>query len=506
MRVNSERLPWLPGLLCFVHMRRRLLVAVLVGVVPALITSALVGHFFSRTLRDALAYGPDEVTYWRQVQAYAEAGFDSGYFTIHERPAAATFTRFGPHGPAVPIFYGSIARVTGWRPYSAPLVGVALIALALAAWAFAAQPPAALTMTMIATFWPLALYVPSTMQEPLHYAIAAVCALAIGRIVRGDARAPEVAGWVAILALAGCVRPTWALAFVPMAVLLSERSALVLRITTICGAVFLALAVYLFFGWTASPYPGSPMASGAEFGLDLFSVATVFARRASRGVEEFFTSPAPALDLFVRAACLVLLAVAVAVWRSAQDARTRRTAAAIATWLAVTLAGLMAFGSIDPGRDIRVLGPTVFVALLLWAASNARSVLAATTIVQLAIAPWGLQRFERMHEPRFFGDHTRHITLNRQVRDVLHFSPGASPWTNSLLVPVDLAQDQAMLGLPAGFGTSAVLDWEALTYPPRSRYVLLGPRDHAMLPREIELVPLAETLIGTLYENRAAAP
>lgn len=477
----------------------------LTGVVPALVASALVGHFFSSTLRHALAYGPDEVTYWRQVQAFSVAGFESGYFNIHERPAAARFTRFGPHGPAVPILYGSIARATGWRPYSAPLVGLVLTALALAAWSFAMRPPAALTIVMIATFWPLTLYLPSTMQEPLHYAIAVVCSLAIGRIVRNHVGRPEIACWVAVLALAGCVRPTWALALVPMAVLLSERSRRAARVAAIVGAAVLALAVYVFFGWMASPYPGSPMAVAAESHFEIGTIASVFIRRLLRGFTELFTSPAPVLDLVTRIACLGALAAAAVMWRRAQDVISRRTALGIAAWLGITLPALIAFGSIDPGRDIRVLGPTLFVAILLWAAANAIRVVTVVTLVQLALAPWGLQRFEDMHAPRFFGDHTRHLTLNRQIRDVLGFRSGAPGWSNTLLVPVDIAQDQAMLGLPAGFGTSAVLDWAALGYPPRSRYVLLGPRDLAMVPREMNLVPLAQTLVGTLYENPVAA-
>ena len=57
------------------------------------------------------------------------------------------------------------------------------------------------------------------------------------------------------------------------------------------------------------------------------------------------------------------------------------------------------------------------------------------------------------------------------------------------------------MGLPAGMGTSAILDPLALEYPLRSKYVLLTPADRAQLQPGLRLVRRADTLVGTLYEN-----
>lgn len=477
------------------------MIAGLFGILPAVVGTVLIGHFFTSTFRGAAAFGPDEVIYWRQIQAFATAGFETGYFTIHERPAPARFSRFGTHGPAFPVLYGAIARTTGWRPYSAPLVGVILIGIGLALWSFATRAAPALSLAAVATFWPLALVIPTTMQEPLHYAIATLAALMTWRVATRRAASVEAIGWTLLLCACGLLRPTWILLAVPLSVVMTDGMAWKYRAIAIVAAFGLAGAVYAVFTWLASPYPESPAAIARNSAFVPVVLVQTFAARAVRGAIALVASPAPVIELWVRAMTVVMFLAASLQWLRAPDANTRRTAAAIAIWLGLTLGALTAFGSVDPGRDVRVLGPALFVSLLVWISIRARRIVVFALIAQVAIAPWALKRFAEVHANRFLGHHTRHLTLRREIADVLQFKPGAPPWTNTVLVSAEIAQDQAMLGLPAGFGTSAVLDWRAVGNPPRSRFVLIGPRDTVDTSWAGNLIERQRTLLGVLYEN-----
>ncbi|HET9270506.1 MAG TPA: hypothetical protein VFO31_20155, partial [Vicinamibacterales bacterium] len=104
----------------------RLALAALVVAAPAIVTCALLAALFDATLLDYFPLVSDEIAYQRQIAAFAAAGFDSGYFTVFERPAPLAFTHFSVHGPAFPVIYGLIGRVAGWELYSGPIFNLAV--------------------------------------------------------------------------------------------------------------------------------------------------------------------------------------------------------------------------------------------------------------------------------------------------------------------------------------------------------------------------------------------
>src|SRR5688572_20867323 len=82
---------------------------------PSLLTLALVAAFWQAGPRDFTTLWNDETVYWNEAAVFGRAGFEGGYVTVNEKPAAAAFSRFGPHGPAFAVLYGFIGRVVGWR-------------------------------------------------------------------------------------------------------------------------------------------------------------------------------------------------------------------------------------------------------------------------------------------------------------------------------------------------------------------------------------------------------
>ena len=61
-----------------------------------------------------------------------------------------------------------------------------------------------------------------------------------------------------------------------------------------------------------------------------------------------------------------------------------------------------------------------------------------------------------------------------------------------------------IVGLPAGIGYSLILKWEDTALPLKSRYVRLDEDQAAEWGSQLNLQPLAQTSIGTIYLNKDA--
>jgi hypothetical protein len=238
-------------------------------VAPAAVVSLALATSLNATLADC---GPlrtstvfnDEAHYWNEVDSFARVGFRGGYFVVNERPAAAGWTRFGPHGPAFPVLYGSLARVLGWREASGPLFNVLALWAGSAVWLWLCRPDtprllAAILLT--ATFWPCLLFIPSTMQEPFHCAIAFVLAgLAYCALCGDDSRSPlspgrAFAAFVVVAALASIFRVSWALVLVPLACVGPRGASGRTRVALAAALAALTGALWVLHQWICSPYP-----------------------------------------------------------------------------------------------------------------------------------------------------------------------------------------------------------------------------------------------------------
>ncbi len=243
-------------------LRPALAVAFLLG--PTLTASAMLWCRLGATLADcgvdrqAPLFG-DEVHYRTEAECWSRAGFGGGYFCADERPAAAAWSHFGPHGPGFPVVLGTLAPLAGWHAAAGPFVNAALSALASAVWLWRCRPPtpqlAAATLLML-TFWPAVLFLPSTMQEGFHAAAAVALAGLIGPALnRGDARPRVLACILAAIALAAAVRVTWALVLLALACATLPRASG--RVRWLGWPLVLAATAALFAGWrwVTAPYP-----------------------------------------------------------------------------------------------------------------------------------------------------------------------------------------------------------------------------------------------------------
>lgn len=467
----------------------------LTAAAPVLVATALAAHLFNAGPRDAVPLADDEVAYWNQIAAFSRAGWHGGYHTVNEQPSRARFSRFGPHGPAFPIAYGIPGRLFGWRPYSAALISMALVTLAAAWWAWRTRCGwwGALALS---TFWPLVVMLPTTMQEPLHFAIALAIASAVGpRLATKTGRG---AGAIVACLACGLLRPTWAFTAVPVAWAATRGRAPRTQVTAIAAAAAGAVAISMVFGWLAAPYPG------AMFSVREATPALLLRQMAERAAlnARAFVVPdeADPLEVLVRGEmAAMLVAAALVTWRT--PAERTGPAMFVLMLLGLTMAAVITGGSVERWRDFRVVAPALLLALAAWLPAH-RRVPRAFVAAHVLLLPLAIASFQRLHAPRFAPQvKTEHFA--RSIATALSFRPDTDGWQNTILMHVD-AVDGALVALPHGVAVSVTFAWEDIALPPKSRYLLLRPRDLADLSGRASLRRLAATPIGGIYENAAA--
>src|SRR5690606_14676255 len=124
------------------------------------------------------------------------------------------------YGPVFPMLYGTIASIFGWGYGSGPLLNIGLVTVAL--FVFVLTSPSdvgrlRVGLLVVGTFWPLLLFLPTTMQEGIHLAIGIVLASGFYQLCKqrdSTPRSVKIAVWL-IIAVGALMRSTWGMLFLP---------------------------------------------------------------------------------------------------------------------------------------------------------------------------------------------------------------------------------------------------------------------------------------------------
>src|SRR3972149_3943307 len=156
--------------------RTWLVIAVLL---PSVIAFLLPLLFFGKTIFAFVPNSSDEIIYWREINTFVDYGFGGGQYSTNEEPAQFAGTPFGSHGPAFAILYGSLGKLFGWGENSAIFIHLLLVPIVLLITAKIVKLNSKQLLVLallLATWWPLQLYIPSNMQEVLHMSMAILLA------------------------------------------------------------------------------------------------------------------------------------------------------------------------------------------------------------------------------------------------------------------------------------------------------------------------------------------
>jgi hypothetical protein len=472
--------------------------SLLIALLPAATVLALIALLFGVGPKNFLPYWSDEVVYWNEAAIFAHAGFDGGYTVYQEQPARAAFTHFGVHGPVFAVIHGSLARVFGWRPYSAFIVNLLVVSVAALIWARCApagrSPVGAL---LVATFWPLLLFLPTNMQEPTHFALAFLFALAIDRYLQGNA---FTHAWTALVFVAAVfIRPTWALMALPLGWPEARRHGL-RGLVALAGFSLLAMAVaWAAFLYIASPYPTNAQNLTQAWLTSPSDAFMQLIATARRNVKHFLAFSEEAPPTILRYFMLVFACTLIVSWFKGQwhAMNVERLEVSLLALLPI-LVLMLAAGDWGGYSDLRVLAPHLFVALLILAAhAGWERWLWAGTLVFL---PDYYTGFLDLHRAHFTSDHAPLVAMHDVSAPAMPFMAGAPPWTNTVSMHADLLQFP-LLGLPPGIGVSYVSDWSSVKMRARSKYFLLRPDEERQLATSVRLAKVAITSLGTIFRN-----
>lgn len=488
---------------------------------PGIATVALVTYFFNVPLSAFTPSVNDEINYWHEILSFATHGFNSGYYTVEELPAAASFTPFGCHGPFYNILYGTAAKFAGWDYASPPYYNLVLITASLVIFFVLTRPDQSrifLTGAVIVTFWPILLYIPSVFQETLHFSFAIILAALFFRLYSKNENIPPTRTikilLLLVLSIASLVRPTWSLLF--PALLLGYRHKRTSSITAIaiaCGSC-LTLMFHVIYIWFSAPFPVGFAHNMILLGRSSLSKAISFtsAHFVSNLERLLFLKGDFILETFQRwqAATIILASMALCfIYKRANrqiNINSNQLCSAddylfhIMNLGPVLFVTLLLYELVDL-KDFRVIAPHMLVSLLLMAL-NRRTRLTLVFVASYVALGFSFPAIYRyIHYKHFVYKENANdpVEFKKQITSI-SFNKNTSRWDNSMLI--DVSDYRFFLtALPAGIGINFVMDWNLLHSPVKSRYILIQPHLYDTIKHKANLTLVSSGKFGNLYIN-----
>lgn len=498
--------------------RLNTMLQVVVCLVPAIVAAYLVYGVLNASLFEIVPRSPnDEIAYFKQIEAFARASFSSGYFVVNELTASAKFSPFGPHGPGLPILYGSLAKLTGgWQMYSATFFGLSLLAGALFFFGRVSRlrnSQLFLLALTLATFWYGALHWASNMQEALHQVIAIMLVTAMYFLISRREPVTWLQAFLLSLLLfaASLLRFTWSFYFPVVLLLPIERITPKKLVLSLGFGGLFALSSFFVFVNLAAPYPSAANAAIVNSVLtgQLVTVVEQLVAQISFNLERLSSVPS-----FVAAVSFASLAILLSsliylaknlrlVAANALQMQRQTILVSLFCFLSsgvFLLATLFAYDVSLEGTRALAIG--LFASLLILIAFNHWRLPLAVAFSMLFVSSSFLNTY--LHEfglPRFYTGSNAIQQFAEEMRPYVRFQPQQNRWCNTVLVSSRVYSPE-IIGFEAGIGLS-VLNMpptEQFNGPPRSKYVLISTEDPRL--NQTGLVELTTTARATLYYNQ----
>lgn len=429
-----------------------LLPLAMVVLLPVLLFSKPLTHFVPNSLND-------QVSYWRQMTTFHAVGLEGGYYTIDERPAAASFSPFYVHGPVYPMLYGGLGRLTGWYEETGLIYHALFVGAALAFFIWAARPGTLATLllgALVATTWTLPFYILTLMQESLHHAAAIVFAGIFYRLM--TRQQPLSGGVMAVIILftvfVGFLRVSWMLMLFPLVVLMLSRRTVGRVLAALLAAGVLSAGVYFVSGWLAAPggssvekiinvFRENPSEGWALFSREFINNARIFFSRESWTLEGM-----QVLQMAGLAGAAVLV-IGFALWRR------HGLLAALGVLILYALATILALGwglYLDAGF-LRVFNMIVLLCACLLLAFRLYGFVIPLVISSLLVFN-SFFPLMQTHATNFRFAPEQIDQWRAETRSVLVYDADApSAWCNTLYIDVAV-YDYRMVVMPPEFGIS----------------------------------------------------
>ena len=463
-----------------------LLTAAAVISIPVVTTLLLVRFVLDSSIYQHVPAFSDELMYWRQALTFLHAGFDGGYYTVHEAAARAPFIHFYAHGPLYSVFFGSIGRITGWYLYSIPFFNMAFTTLALAVFTWLARltfRQLVLVGLLVLTFWPMLIFLPSSMVENLHHSIAIVLALAFGFRLRRGKPMPRLLrlGTAGLIIVAALFRPPWAVMLMPLFWLDADPTVPRAKWKAVLWSLPLVAVLFLLTVYWTAPYHNiQARFTEALMAGDLLQAARIVVGNIVLNIVRSLLGNL--LEVVFRGQVIFIVAAMMIAARSKPltgfwrwlfrhtRPSTDEQVFYLFSLLPILLLNVVLY-DVTFWKDYRLLSPYLLMVLMVLILQRHTRVVTLVVALNVLLLPSFVHAYHTLNHASYSVSQTtiddaRETFANALTPDL----DSANSWCRTVLtkgLPVQT------LGLPAEMGVSFYLDIEAFAQPPRSQYLLL---------------------------------
>ena len=487
---------------------------------PWLVAEALMYLSLGKPLTAVTPVWNDELVYWHGILTFLKAGFNGGYYTFDEFPAWLTFSHFDPHGPAFFVIMSFFSLWGQWTPGNAVYTNMIVMALGAVSYLYCVRPSfgqlVAATCS-VGTFWYAALFLPITMQECFHMAIALCVAGALGgSYLRGEEwRLLGIITVSLVLILVSFTRPMWSCSLLALVLLWSKKHQRKLSSGHWLLLTALLPIIFILFSKTTAPYSENGFAKDIlhdvmnhPFGVISYIAqrVTLLFRLVGKGLPiEIATRQECILLLVGTLFCLCYLAFTKkrAIWGVSFEA-----AAAIFLSFGLPVTVLLAMHDIFDLRDYRTFSPHLACAFLFLAAIRQYHIVGLVTLFHLTLLPSAVDTFKTLHQTRYSIDYSRIAHFASEAGKYIRYdSKAPSGWCNTVLTQAVTGYSfpPEVSALPAGIGFSVLLEGDRVSFPIKSKYLLIDDGRAQRFSDKVQLQQLNNFGQLKLYRNLGVA-
>ena len=484
-----------------------LLAALVVIAIPTLIALALLHGPTGGELSHYAPKWSDEVFNWHQVATFQAVGFEGGYYTAYEKEAPLSFTHFYNHGPVYPALLGTLARIVGWQFYSAPILNLIMVSLALAFFISFTRPNLAqmtLLGLVIATAWPMHLYMLTDMRVAFFCALGIVLA---GFFWRTIGKGEEISGkalfaFGLLIAFAAISKLTWSFFFFPY--FLDARKRLNLSVPRAIGlSCGLVVASFLLYNQLAAPYPNFASELLAQLGHSFFGAIKLALEHIWFNLGNFVERDHRLLWLMLRAQMLVCVGWAgFLLWKRRDVPEDWKESSVILAGAGSLIVLTILLYDVFGWRDYRLFAPVFLLCCLVLIGRERRLLVGLLIVGNLLVLPDFITAHELVFtRDRFPEKREKLEQFIAEITPIIQYDGEKKPWQNTLLVPLDVATNPLVIGVPEGIGISWFKFADQLPRI-RSGYAILDIGSYQFLRGQNRLSFVKSTVLGDLYINR----
>lgn len=484
-----------------------ILLALFVISTPVIVTYCLVTFQLEKHVSDFVPQWSDGLYNWHQINTFREAGFNGGYYTLNEKNAPSSFFRFYCHGPVFPIIIGTLSLLIGWNFNSILFINLIWLMLSVALFIICLKPDKLQLILLglfIATFWPIHIYMASTMRQVFFDGGLIIVATLFYVITKStNISHKHLILLLVSIAILSLLKISNAILFVPLVFIGQKKYRYSFR-----GSILISLLVLFVFCMITyfiyAPYQFRYSNTlQARFSQSFHEGAIYLILNIKQNMFRLFNYKNNPLWIVLRVQ--LLLSIFISCFFLWYKQRNKND---VQYWLIIlfisvgTLGGTIVLYILDAWRDYRLFAPIVLMIALLFISHKKYILVSLIIIGNIICTPVFLKNYVKLMQNAFPSTQIVESihTFSDQISPVLAYDKYASAWDNTLLTSSTIAQRREIMGVPPGIGISWFGSPDQLE-DIKSKYLLLDTNNYLLLNKKMKLEFLVSTSIGDLYLN-----